>query len=303
MKKIIFILICIFSFHCLAKGMNREFYDAVRKGNLALVEKMVSADPSLINKKDEDCTPLNWAAEAGQLEMVKYLINKGADVNSRNNIKDTPLKRACSMMTEKKEQAVVYYTIAKLLIEHGADVNAKCGISAWGGFDLNQTPLHSAAENGNFEMVKLLVEHGADVNAMNYEGATPLRTAIVWGHNKDIIKYLIFNGSDVNIKDKTEGNSIFLEFLMRWKDLEIAKMILEHGANINEPDNKGRTALHHVVSWKNNKETVKFLIANGTALKAKTNLWQTPLDIAKEKRNKEIIELLEKAESQAQGKK
>lgn len=238
--------------------MKREFYDAVRKGNLDLVEKMLSADPSLINKKDEDCTPLNWAAEAGQFEMVKYLINKGADVNSRNDIKDTPLKRACSMITDKKEQSAVYYTIAKLLIEHGADVNAKCGVSAWGGFDLNQTPLHSAAKNGNFVMVKLLVEYGADVNAKNWQQYTPLHEAVRHYETEDMVNYLISKGADVEAiaKDKDTPTSLFMAIAGGYE--RNAEVIISRGANIYAKNNKGENPLDLVERIGRQKE-IEFL--------------------------------------------
>ena len=78
MKKLhcIILLLVIYPFTSFSKEMNREFYDAVRKGNLALVEKMVSFEPNIIKGTDEKCTPLNWAAESGQIEMVNICLQK-----------------------------------------------------------------------------------------------------------------------------------------------------------------------------------------------------------------------------------
>lgn len=89
------------------------------------------------------------AVNYDNLELVKALLQEGADPNLRNEFDDTVLMRACVYNTG--------YEIAKLLITYGADVNARntFGITA----------LMNACESGNLDIIKLLIKKGAKVNA------------------------------------------------------------------------------------------------------------------------------------------
>ena len=93
---------------------------------------------------------LHSAAESGSLEIVKYLVEHGADVNGNNEGNLSVLHYAAEFGSLE---------MVKYLVEHGADVN--------GNNEGNLSVLHSAAESGSLEMVKYLVEHGADINIGN----------------------------------------------------------------------------------------------------------------------------------------
>jgi ankyrin repeat protein len=125
------------------------------------------------------------AIEKNDIQKVKYLIAINADVNARDSYASmTPLMMA----------AYDGYTeIAKLLIEKGAEVDAK------GGADLDTTPLIYAASQDRADMVKLLIEKGANVNIKTRYGWTPLIFAATRGQVV-IAKLLIDKGADVNVK-------------------------------------------------------------------------------------------------------
>lgn len=125
------------------------------------------------------------AIEKNDIQKVRYLIAIGAPVNAKDPYASmTPLMMA----------AYDGYTeIARLLIEKGAEVNAK------GGVDLDMTPLIYAASQDRVDMVKLLLEKGATVNAKTQYGWTPLFFAASRGR-ADIAKLLIDKGADVNVK-------------------------------------------------------------------------------------------------------
>lgn len=140
-----------------------DIYEASSLGDMENVLHLLEKDLSLINAFSIDgFTPLGLASFFGHLELVKILIEKGADPNlaSKNEFKVTPLHSAC---------AISNYGIAELLIENGADVNAKQmqGI----------TPLHSAAHNGQSKLAKLLINSGAGINSETDKGQTPLSMA------------------------------------------------------------------------------------------------------------------------------
>ena len=87
------------------------------------------------------------AVKAGDIVAVRRLLERGANVNARDNSQETPLHHAASRGNTE---------VAALLIEKGADVNAR---------DMNhKTPLHWAASQGNTEVAALLIEKGADIN-------------------------------------------------------------------------------------------------------------------------------------------
>ena len=166
---------------------------------------------------------------------------------------------------------------AKLLIENGADVNAK---DKYGDTAL--------IEAGHLEVVKLLIENGADVNAKNEDGKTALMRASREGH-LEVVKYLIENGADVNAKSNNGWTA-----LMRASyngHLEVVKYLIENGADVNAKRDSGRTALMSASS-EGNIEIVKLLIENGTDVNAKDEDGKTALDLAD---NEEIEKVLRKA--------
>jgi ankyrin repeat protein len=155
-----------------------------------------------------------------------------------NSIKFTPLHSATHVNLKTQN----YYDITKLLIEHDADVNAKGGVSAWGGFDLNDTPLHFAADNGNYEIVKLLVEHGADVNAKNWQDYTPLHNAVM-KNNLEVVQYLISKGSNINAisKEKEFSTPLFLSVGLEFIDM--IKLLIRNSADIHLKNGMNETPL------------------------------------------------------------
>lgn len=212
---------------------------------------------------------------SGNLEKVKEQVERGANVNFRDNAGWTPLHEA-----SLKGQHIV----AKYLIQCGADVNAR-------GFG-DDTPLHDASSNGFPECVKLLVEAGADVFALNSEKQTPLdvcddaessrileekmnqlnrlvqqdesgktilHRACAQGKYDDV-EMLLKQGANANAKDNESWTP--LHEAARVGNTAIAKLLIEHGADVNHPGFKGNSALHNASS-NGHIELVKYLLDAG----------------------------------------
>lgn len=125
----------------------------------------------------------------GQLDMVKYLVGKGAKVNLGNEDGDTPLHNAVNNG---------YNEITGYLLKAGADANAKTTPD-------EATPLRIAAGAGYVETGKLLLKYGARVDMASPNGTTPLMLAAYRGHLA-MVKLLLENGASVNARMK-DGNS------------------------------------------------------------------------------------------------
>ncbi|MDR3197002.1 MAG: ankyrin repeat domain-containing protein [Planctomycetaceae bacterium] len=148
-----------------------------------LVLFLTGCDQKLIRSKED---VLNRDVPYDNLANIKYLVEKGADVNIKGHNGITPLH--CATLHDNLE-------VVKYLVEKGADVNVK---------DKNsETPLFNAVSSGNLEVVKYLVEKGADVNVKDLEGKTPLDYADLLDYdNKEEIKEFLRNA------DGKSGNEI-----------------------------------------------------------------------------------------------
>lgn len=182
----------------------KELFEAARAGDLARVQALVEADPtlaifaasimgdvprleelltgnrSLVSAVSSDgWTPLHLAAFFGKEEAVRLLLNKGASVQARstNPMANTPLHAAA---------AGRHPEIVKLLLDRGASANAV----QHGGW----VPLHSAAQNGDLESARALLAAGADVSARADNNQKPLDLALTKAQQA-MVEFLEANGA------------------------------------------------------------------------------------------------------------
>src|SRR6185503_551080 len=169
------------------------------------------------NKADDGRTALIAAAARGDLEVVNVLVQRGADVNVKDDKGYTALLHALAARYDQVSDVLVKQpnldpnarglngatalssyvwreqrdAVAKLL-ERGADVNAQDNDG--------DAPLHGAAQSGNVEIIDLLLARGAKVDLKNKQGGTPLMWAAVFGH-EDAARRLLERGADPSLKD------------------------------------------------------------------------------------------------------
>jgi uncharacterized protein len=138
---------------------NIDPFEAAAIGELNTIEQNIKENPSSINDFASDgFTMLGLACYLGHLDIVKFLINSGADVN-------LPAKNAYKVAPIHSAVAIQNLDLVHILLNAGADVNVKQMTDV--------TPLHSAAYHGNKELVRLLIRHGADASAITTDGKTP----------------------------------------------------------------------------------------------------------------------------------
>ena len=182
--------------------------------------------------------PIHEAAEAGDIDLVKNLLDDGSNVDAPD-LDGTPLQWA--LLENQME-------VARLLLEHGADPNVK----GWDG-----TLLESSALKGNIELVKLLIQHGANLN--DGDPSTPLIRAVQKG-NVELVELLIKNGANTSLSI-VDGTTPLHEAAHSGK-LEIAKILVVNGADVNALNAIGRPPIHFAAE-KNYDAVVEYLKQQG----------------------------------------
>jgi hypothetical protein len=166
---------------------------------------------------DDLRSPLYYAAVTGAFQLTSLLIHDGADIN------EVPLTASDDAVL----QGAIYHkhkAIVKLLLEHGADVNAQ------GGGLGNSLQQAVCAEDK--DVVQLLIRNGAQVNAEGGTYGTALQAAAYLG-NLDILQLLLDNSADVNVKGGRYGNA--LQVAVAGDEIDIAELLLARGANVDSP--------------------------------------------------------------------
>jgi ankyrin repeat protein len=166
------------------------------------------------------------------------LLDHTANANAENDEGKTPLHLVSQGDYDSQENGV---GIARLLLQRGVDVHVQDKD--------HDTPLHLAAFNGRLEIARVLLDHGADVNAENKQGRTPLHQVAQGTYDSQergvgVARLLLERGVDVHSKDKDHDTALHAAaFSGR---LEIAKFLIDHGANTTAENEHGEIPLHLV---------------------------------------------------------
>jgi len=211
-----------------------------------------------IKERGNDMSQIISAAKIGDTNTILTLLNKGANVDEKDEYGETALMHAAYNGHNKT---------VKLLVEYGAKIDIKD--------NNNQTALHFAALNGHKEIVDILINKGADINAKesNY-GQTPLFLATKNGHEKIVLQLLNLKGIEVN-----EPGTTPLIAAANKGYIGIVKALLGKGSDINAVDQDGKTALMHAANCGHIK-LVELLLENGANINMKDGRGFDPFDFA-----------------------
>jgi ankyrin repeat protein len=135
-----------------------QIFDACRRNDRSLVEKIYQSFPDSIHEADiKGFTPLILSVYNNSVEVVDFLLQKGAKTSGQDAAGNTALMGVCFKG---------YTELAQKLVEAGADVNERNSNGA--------TALTFAATFGHLKIAELLLQNGADMNVPDSRGKTPL---------------------------------------------------------------------------------------------------------------------------------
>ncbi|HEY3330234.1 MAG TPA: ankyrin repeat domain-containing protein [Capsulimonadaceae bacterium] len=290
-----------------------SLFRSIEKGDLKAVLKRLKSGASLTLQNEMGYTPLHCAVAVGNVEIIRALMDAGADANVRAATGETPLHTA----------AVEEPELVKLLIASGADVNASD--------EGEDTAMHGAAVGGHVVAGVALLEAGADIDPQNGEGYTPLDLARKYGQtefalwimskgakthgwtDKDVLEQcrersvlvdrmsesftpqhafqlfeavakgayqsvdrLLKRGVPVDLA-MPDGNTA-LHVAANEEDLELTRLLVDAGADVNVINLEGATPLDAAVGT-GNVDLAKMLIAAGANVKHRDDGYSA-LDIA-----------------------
>ncbi|CRG83829.1 Receptor-interacting serine/threonine-protein kinase 4 [Talaromyces islandicus] len=223
-----------------------------------------------------DRTPLILAAENGQADMVKLLIDMGVDKEAKDSDDRTALYAAAENGHEN---------VVKVLVELGANKEGSG----------DYTPLGVAVAEGHWAVAKLLLDNGVNPEGMSGEYCKSALLSASSSGNADMVKQLLDKGADINAVEADYGWTA-LTRAAEDGDEAVAKVLLGYdGLNMEAYDDYNHgTALFIAVA--NGREAVaKLLLENGADWQAKNEDDDTLLDIASRNGNEEMAKrLLEK---------
>ena len=192
-------------------------------------------------------TPLENACMSGEYQMVKLLIEYGADVNFTNPYTGRTPLLAATYAPGKEEVKIV-----KFLIECGADINVADNYGntpLLGAVHLyysdNMSEQESEYQKTGTENTIYLIEHCTSLEIKKHQHSNILECAIA-NNNVPIVKYLIENHY-FGISDFSENGMTILHFAVKKNSVNVCKYLLEQGANQNILDADGKTAYNYAL--------------------------------------------------------
>ena len=231
---------------------SQEIIDAVKSNDLNTVKSIIEEDKNQVNTHDNrNCYAIHYACNIDSVDIVRYLVENGANINVQDVDGDIPISWAL---------ARGHKDIAKLLIEKGADLN----ISNNNGYTL----LHWAAFSSDGEIAQLFIDKGVNLNTVDFEHKTALHHAGE-RENVEVAKVLIKAGADVELKDDY-GRTPLVITARQNGNIEIIKSLVEYGANMNSTDKFGDGALT-LAAWRGYEDAVDYLLEKGIKIPTDKN--------------------------------
>jgi ankyrin repeat protein len=231
-----------------------------------------------VNVQSRVGTPLHCAASGRRLEAARYLLDHGADLDLRDQLGWSPLHVACS--GSPGDSCVPELVI--LFLDRRADVasRAKSGI----------TPLVLGAVSSDSAVVAILLARGARPESAKPDGYSALRSAVETSVPA-IARMLLRRGADPNERYNPPRSERLLHRTVYHDSIDVARVLLEFGADVDPRDDNGLTPLH-MAARDGNVEMIRLLLDRGAQIEARNKWKWTPLHFAASQKQLEAARAL-----------
>ncbi|XP_062555858.1 ankyrin repeat and KH domain-containing protein mask-like isoform X3 [Armigeres subalbatus] len=241
--------------------LSRSLLAACTDNDVNTVRRLLGEGNSLNEATDDGDSLLSLACSAGYYELAQVLLAMSAQVEDRGHKNDlTPLMETAS---------AGHVDIIKLLLKHGADVNAQSSTGS--------TPLMFACAGGHEEVVRVLLDNGANVEDHNENGHTPLMEAASAGH-VGVAKILLERGAGINTHSN-EFKESALTLACYKGHLDMVRYLLEAGADQEHKTDEMHTALMEA-SMDGHVEVARLLLDSGAQVNMPKDSFESPLTLA-----------------------
>lgn len=260
-----------------------EIHEAARAGDVEKVKALLKANPDLIRLKDSnESTPLTWAVLGGQIDVVAVLLEQGADIDESGALHaaaNRGQKEIAKLLLDRKANpnakdrngmtplgwAAIRgdEIIAELLLAKGADVSAKDR--------QGNSPIFWAGTNGQTKVAKLLLAHKANPDEGLWGAAS--------GANPEVIEMLLEGNANIHMRGDG-GKTLLHRAASSPRDSRVVvEALLKHKADIEAKDDLGETPLHKA-AFLINADISTALLANKADPNTKNKDGATPLHLA-----------------------
>ena len=251
----------------MAHGGSSPIMFAARVGDIETAQVLLEAGADINDTAASGVSALTQAAHSGHEELALFLLDQGADPNANKAgytaLHAAVLRSQVRLVEELLEQDAVFDTV----VEHGtpgrrfsADYSIRSQL-------IGRDAFWMAAKYGEVEILKILLAVGADPFATDDNGVTSLQLAM--GNS----------GSSLDWRRDRIGNDEPDHADEERRTLELAKILIDEGVDVNAKDSRGRTAIHHAV-LKDFPTVVEYLAMHGADIALPNDRELTPLQLA-----------------------
>lgn len=257
--------------------MFSEFCELLENSNVSsdVLDNFMQKHNVDINAMVDDRSLLSYAVDFGNVSVVEYLVEHGADLE----VKDENGRNAFLMATFNYSVGFTDAKVVNFFLEKGVDANVQD--------NKGNSALNYAVMYGNNEALNYFLEKGLDTTTKDDEGATVLHYAVASG-NKEMVDYLLEKGLDITAKNNDDVT--MLHYAALGGNKEIFDCLVEKGLDIRAKDKDDMTMLHYAVLG-GNKEIFDSLVETGADLTAENKKGERVSDMFKYTHGENVADL------------